>query len=65
MRYSFPEGTPRGEDGDTEGISECVVADCEGSGEDAKYEEWLRRSLVLHIVCDRILQERDLREHLR
>jgi hypothetical protein len=45
MRYSFPEGTPRGEDGDTEGISECVVADCEGSGEDAKYEEWLRRSL--------------------
>ena len=45
--------------------SEGVVADGEGGGEDAEDEEGLRGRLVLDVVGDGVLQEGDLREHLR
>lgn len=42
-----------------------MVAHGERGGEDAKDQEGLRGRLVLDVVCDGVLQEGDLGEHLR
>ena len=46
-------------------VSEGVVADGEGGGEDAEDEERLSGPLVLDVVGDGVLDEVELREHLR